>query len=168
MKHIVVLALLAAGIYYFGFRGSEVERLLKPVSPAPATVVQDAFVQPDYRVTPIDDRQYLVDGQYTVIYYHWSQCPGCQRLDGDLPRFLGLRKDVVVRRLALANNWSTEGALHDFGRNIGASPFILIFGPNGKLIAADEGTGRKGFNLLYEWLNDVYEKDWKARQKASG
>jgi len=167
MRHLIVLLLLGAGIYYFGFRGSEVDRLLKPVQPVSAETPQNMFVEPDYRSVPIDDRQYLVAGQYTIIYYHWAQCPGCRRLDSDLLRFLDLRKDTVVRKIKLANNWSVEGAKHDFGRNIGITPFVVIFAPNGKLIKNDEGTNGRGTNFLYDWMNAEFQKDWKKKTSGS-
>jgi len=167
MRHLIVLLLLGAGIYYFGFRGSEVDRLLKPVQPVSDSTPQNIFVEPDYRSVPIDDRQYLVGGRYTIIYYHWAQCPGCRRLDSDLSRFLDLRKDVVVRKIMLASNWSVEGAKHDFGRNIGITPFVIIFGPDGKLIVKDEGTDGRGIHLLSEWMNAEFQKEWKKNNTSS-
>lgn len=167
MRHLIVLLLLGAGIYYFGFRGSEVDRLFKPVQPASAATPQNIFVEPDYRAVPVDDRQYLVGGQYTVIYYHWAQCPGCLRLDSDLSRFLELRKDVVVRKIMLSTNWSVEGARRDFGRNIGITPFIVIFGPDRKLILKDDGTDNRGVHLLYDWMNAEFQKEWKKNNPSS-
>lgn len=165
MRHVIVLLLLGIGIYYFGFRESELDRLLKPAPPVAASTPRDIFVEPDYRSAPIDDKQYRVAGQYTIIYYHWEQCPGCRRLDSDLARFLDLRKDVVVRKIQLANNWSVAGAQRDFGRNIGITPFVVIFGPNNKLIVKDEGTDRRGVQLLYEWMNVEFQKDGEAKNK---
>lgn len=166
MKHLMVLLLLGAGIYYFGFRAPEVDRLLKPVQPVSAATPQNVFVEPDYRVTPIDDRQYRVTGQYTIIYYHRAQCPGCLRLDSDLSRFLDLRKDTVVRKIKLSDNWSVEGARHDFGRSVGITPFVVIFGPDGKLIKNDEGTNGRGLGLLSDWMNAEFQKDWKKKNPS--
>lgn len=166
MKHLLVLLVLGAGIYYFGFRASEVDRLLKPVQPVSAATPQNVFVEPDYRVAPIDDRQFRVAGQYTIIYYHRATCPGCLRLDGDLSRFLDLRKDTVVRKIKLSDNWSVAGAKHDFGRSVGITPFVVIFGPDGKLIKNDEGTNGRGLGLLSDWMNAEFQKDWKKKNPS--
>jgi hypothetical protein len=166
MKYVIGAIVLGIAIYYFGIRGSDVERLLMPVTAAPESIVQDSHVEFDQRSLPLNDTTYLEAGQYTIIYYHWAQCPACRQLDSQLPPFLNLRKDVVVRRIQLANNWSTRGALRDFNRNIGATPFILIFNPEGKLVAADEGTGRNGSDLLYKWMNAELEKQWKAQHNT--
>lgn len=166
MRHLIVLILLGTGIYYFGFRASEVDRLLKPVQPVSASTPQNIFVEPDYRSIPIDDRQYLVDGQYTIIYYHLAKCPGCLRLDSDLSRFLDLRKDTTVRKIKLADNWSVDRVYYDFGRNVGITPFVVIFGPDGKLIKKDDGTNGRGLGLLSDWMNAEFQKDWKKKNPS--
>jgi hypothetical protein len=168
-RHIVVLAIIAFGVYYFGFRPNELDKLMKPAAAAPVDIkAQDQFVDPDYSRRPINDRDFAEADRFTVVYYHWDSCPGCKRLDTDIKELLQLRGDVVVRRIALANDWSTNGALRDFGRVIGHTPFVIIYGPDRKVVVKDDGRNSKAFDLLYDWINAEMRRAWEAKNKNKG
>ena len=160
VKNIIIFGLIALGIYYFGFRKTDLDILMKPAMELSAGTESNIFVQPDYQNVPVNDQDFIVDKAYTVVYYHQESCPGCHRLDGDLGHFLELRKDVAVRKIELVDSW-TPG---DFSRNIGLVPFIIIYGPNGKVIRADDGQKNGAFKLLYDWMNAEYKKEYERNQ----
>jgi hypothetical protein len=165
-KHVLVLAVIAFGVYYFGFRSMELDLLLKPVPVKSAESVGERFVDPDYSRRPIDDRDFAENGHITVVYYHLTTCPGCQKLDADLKELRRLRPDVAVRKIALAMDWSTEGMLRDFRREVGQTPFVVIYGPNRKIVAADKGRNEKAFGLLYAWINAELKREWERKNKS--
>lgn len=164
LKNIIVFGLIAAGVYYFGFRDSDVDRLMKPATALASGIDANIFVDIDYNNIPISDRDFIVDGAYTVVFYHQSTCPGCRRLDGDLGHFLTLRKDVAVRKINLGTDWSTETAIRDYGRVIGHTPFIIIYDAKGKEIHADEGRDSHAFKLIYDWMNAEFKKEHEQKQ----
>lgn len=164
-KHILVLAVIAFGIYYFGFRTTTLDVLLKPVSANSTDHAGEQFVEPDLTHRPIDDRDFAERGHITIVYYHLDTCPGCRALDDDLKALLRLRPDVAVRKIALASDWSTEGTLRDFGREVGQTPFVVIYGPDNKLIAADKGRNEKALGLLYDWIGAELKREWDNNHK---
>ena len=164
LKNIIVFGLIALGVYYFGFRQTDLDRVMKPAAQLSAGADANIFVQPDYKKIPIDDQDYAVEGVFTVVFYHMETCPGCRRLDGDLVHMLALRKDIAIRKIDLGTNWSTETAIRDYGRNIGATPFIIIYGPKRTEIRADEGRNNSAFKLLYEWMNEEFKKEYYQKQ----
>ena len=159
MKITSIIALLLVALSSGGCGDSALEHVLVPVAPVPGSVSRYSDV--DYQSASFDDGVYRQPGQYTIIYYHWAQCPACRVLNRNLPRFLKLREDVVVRRIRLADDWSRQQALRDFKRDIGATPFIIVFGADGKLVAADEGMSRQGSDLLYDWMKHEADKQWR-------
>lgn len=164
IKNIIFFGLIGIGIYYFGFRETDLDRLLKPAAELSANTEANIFVEPDYQNIPINDRDYAVDGSYTLVFYHQSTCPGCRRLDGDLSHFLALRKDIAVRKIDLGTQWSTDTAIRDYGRVIGLTPFIIVYDAKGKEIHADEGANGRAFKLLYEWMNAEFKKEFEQKQ----
>ena len=158
IKNLMFFGLILSGIYYFGFRKTDLDMLMKPATNLAEDVPANIFVEPDYSHTLIHDTDYVEKGHYTIIYYHMATCPGCLRLDEDLKRFQEVRKDVAVRKIDTGTNWSLETARANYGRNIGATPFLIIFGPDGKQISSDENTTRIATYLMYDWLNAVMQK----------
>ncbi|GEM_PF-1861538 len=165
-KHILILILIGLGVYYFGFHKSTLDKLLKPLPVASAQATGVRFVEPDYSRRPIEDKQYAESGQITIVYYHLESCPGCRRLDDDLNELLRVRPDVAVRKISLAGDWSTEGTLRDFGRTMGQTPFIVIYGPNRKVLAEDHDRNGRAYNLLYNWINTELEREWKKNNQG--
>ncbi|MHB1233721.1 MAG: hypothetical protein ACYCZQ_14240 [Burkholderiales bacterium] len=160
VKNIIVFGLIAIGIYYFGFRKTDLDTLMKPATELAADTEANIFVKPDYRNAPIHDQDYVVNKAFTVVYYHQNSCTGCQRLDGDLGHFLALRKDVAIRKIELEDSWVPA----DFTRNIGLIPFIVIYGPDGKMIRADDAQKQGAFKLLYDWMNAEFKKEYDHNQ----
>ena len=160
VRNIIVFGLIAIGIYYFGFRKTDLDILMKPATELAADTEANIFVKPDYQNVPIHDQDYIVDKAFTVVYYHQDSCAGCQRLDRDMSHFLELRKDVAFRKIELVDSWVPA----NFSRNIGLVPFIIIYGPDGKVIRADEGQKNVAFKLLYDWMNAEFKKEYDHNQ----
>ena len=119
-------------------------------------------------VTPYDPfnaEDYVEPDQPTIIELYSSSCPGCKRLHGHLKQFLRVRPDVVVTQIHLGRYWSSESVWESYRVDVKTVPHIIIYGPNGKLIAEDNGTDKSGLEFLYDWMNDEINKDLKRRYK---
>ncbi len=160
-KNLIIFGLIALGIYYFGFRKSDLDLLMKPATELAAGTEANIFVEPDYKYAPIHDEGYAVDKSFTIVYYHQDGCPGGPRLDSDLDHFLKLRKDVAIRKIELVTATWVYG---DFSRHIGLVPFIIIYGPDGKVIRADDGQKNSASKLLYDWMNAEFKKEYDRQQ----
>ena len=114
-----------------------------------------------------DPLSLVEEGQPTVIEFFSDACPGCKQLQGHLRQFVDLRPDVVVNQIKLDRYWNPETVEEAYGIHIRSIPHILIYGPDGRLIAADDGEGKDGFEFLYKWMNYEREKDWKGKRRKS-
>ena len=160
-KNLILFGLIAVGIYYFGFRKSDLDTLMIPAAELATGTEANIFVHPDYKYVPIHDEDYIVNRSFTIVYYHQDGCPGGPHLDGDLDHFLKLRKDVAIRKIELVTATWVYG---DFSRNIGLVPFIVIYGPDGKVIRADDGQKNSAYKLLYDWMNAEFKKEYDRNQ----
>jgi glutaredoxin len=162
VRYAVLLALLALGAYYayyYGIRTTDLDVVRLPAPALPPATPANIFVQPDLRQVPVHDAGYADPGHYTIIVYHQETCPDCQRLDRDLERFLKLRKDVAVRKIDLGAHWSAESAMRDYERKIWWTPFVVIYGVDGKQLRADDGGKRRAWSLLRDWLALEFGKE---------
>jgi glutaredoxin len=143
-------ALLVGG--YLRFRSPDISSVMVHRAPLSGVTPVTMFVQPDLQHRPVSDRAYAVLGHYTIIVYHQRTCPDCQRLDRDLERLVRVRPDVAVRKIDLGERWSSAGARRDFGRNIGWTPYVVIYAADGRQISADDGPERHASRLLAAWI----------------
>jgi hypothetical protein len=149
---LMVVGLLSSGLYYYSTRYVSLGGVSTVMPDLAPSVPANMFVQPDYQRLPIQTADYATAGHYTVVVFHQQRCPDCQRLDRELVDFLKYRKDVAVRKIDLGANWSTQGTLRDFGRKIRWTPFVVIYGPDLKLVQADDAGKRKAWKLLSKWI----------------
>lgn len=119
-------------------------------------------VTPD---VPFNAEDYVEPDQPTIIELYSSSCPGCKRLHGHLKQFLRARPDVAVTQIHIGRYWSSESVRESYGVDVKTVPHIIIYGPNGKLIAEDNGRDKSGLEFLYDWMNDEINKDLKRRYK---
>ena len=109
-------------------------------------------------------REYIVPGRPTVFDFCTENSPACRRLhDKRYPDLLQLRPDVAVRYVRLSEDWSPQGAYGQYRLNINDVPHIIIYGPDGKLIAQDEGEDNSGEDFFKKWFRDELEKKWKRK-----
>jgi hypothetical protein len=161
-QHVIFLMLIVVSLYFVSTYENEVQKLMTPV---PITQSGKAGVQDVlFNTEQYEPTAELVDGAFTVLYFHTDSCPGCRRLNSDLKRFIQVRPDVVVRRFDLGYQWSSVNAYNTYGLRINKTPFIHIYGPDGSLIAEDVGTGSDAFDLLYEWMNAELKQVWERKR----
>ena len=163
-RHIIFFTLIAVGLYYVNTYDSVLSKLMKPM---PVTEAAGAGIQD----VSFDTKRYeptteLVDRTFTILYFYSDSCPGCRRLNSDLKRFIQIRPDVAVRRFDLGLKWSSDYAYNTYRLRMAKTPFILIYGPDGSLIAEDVGLGDDGYHLLYEWMNAEWQQDWDRKRDA--
>ncbi|MDH4134469.1 MAG: hypothetical protein OEV31_06735 [Gammaproteobacteria bacterium] len=148
-----MLCLMALGGYgFYRYRNADLESLLLSVPDLPRTVVQSEIVKQLPGQLPMRDSDLAIQGHYTVIEYRQKNCPACARLDSELEKFLKVRRDVAVRKIDLADQWSDKTTLRDYGRTVWYTPFVVIYGADGKQIKADDGGKRDAARLLNAWL----------------
>jgi hypothetical protein len=145
--------LLLGGVYHFTANRSGLDSVAAVMPDLPVSVAANIFVNPDYQHVPIQTAEYAVPGQYTVVIFHQQSCPDCRRLDQALTGFQARRKDVAVRKIDLGEKWSSSGTLRDFGRKIWWTPFVIIYGPDAKLLRADEAGKRDAWKLINKWID---------------
>lgn len=159
MKHVLAFVALAAAIFFFATRKSDLDILMVPAANFTQEQVGNRFVEIDPRLLPTTPGFFAERGVVTVVYFHDDQCPGCLQLDKNLIDFLRVRPDVAVRKISMSLNGDAYWkAIHDYQWRIYMAPCILIFGKNGKLIAADDKTDASGYDLLMTWMNKELEK----------
>ena len=106
----------------------------------------------------VASRNYAVSEHITVVDFYVDTCSGCRLLARHYKTFSRLRPDVAIRRIHMANDWNPAWAKNRYGREIRATPHVLILGPDGTVIAQDSGNRNEGFDLLYQWMNAELEK----------
>lgn len=149
---LTLAALLSGGLYYLVTLRPGLDSVAAVLPELPASIAANIFVQPDYRRVPIPTAQYAVAEHYTLVIFHQQSCPDCRRLDQSLVGFQRRRKDVAVRKIDLGEKWSADSTLRDFGRRIWWTPFVLIYGPDGKLIRTDDAGKRDAWTLVNKWI----------------
>jgi hypothetical protein len=166
MKHLLVVATLLFGIYWLGFKKSDLDSLLVPVETYAQSQVGERFIEPGAVPLPTTPDRLAESGVTTVVYFRDDACSGCRDLDRDLAALLRVRPDVAVRKVAISpGKDGYSEAIRKYRWRIYMSPCVLIYGQNGKLIAADDRTDAAGYDLLMEWIRRELTL---ARGKPSG
>jgi hypothetical protein len=101
---------------------------------------------------------YVAPGLPTIIEFYNDSCIACRQLDQNYKNFLLLRPDVAVRRIQVPDRWDPQKLWQEYRIRIVAIPHIMVYGPDGKLIAADDGGHRDGFDFLHRWMNSEARK----------
>jgi hypothetical protein len=105
---------------------------------------------------------HVVPGHPTVFVFCTSYCPSCKRLQGrDFGVFLPLRPDVAIRHVRLRKGWNHDSVRAQYGLNFGFTPHIIVYGPDGRLIAQDDGQDRSGRKFLNKWMKDEFDRKWR-------
>lgn len=145
-------SLLIGGFYYYMTSRLGLDSVAVVQQNLPPTTAANIFVRPDYQRIPVQTADYAVSGQYTLVIFHQQSCPDCRRLDQALVDFQHRRKDVAVRKIDLGEKWSADSTLRDFGRTIWWTPFVVIYGPDAKIISTDNAGKRDAWKLLNKWI----------------
>lgn len=159
MKHILVFVMLALGIGYLALRKSDLDTLMIHTANYTESQTGNRFVDVDPAAFPVTPKYLAESGVITVVYFHDETCHGCAMLDRQLKDFLPLRPDVAVRKVHISvGKDAYSEAIRNYRWKIYMAPCVLIFGKNGKLIAADKGTDGAGQELLEEWIAEELQK----------
>ena len=80
---------------------------------------------------PINLRDYLVAGKYTLFDYYADWCPPCRRLSPRLEELARQHANLALRKIDIVS-WSHPVAGQQGVKDL---PYLRLFDPNGKLIA---------------------------------
>jgi thiol-disulfide isomerase/thioredoxin len=127
MKRILLiggLVAIAAGAAGFGFLRGGNDRTA-------ATSGETGDIRVISKGEPVNLRDHLVRGKYTVFDYYADWCPPCRQLSPALEELARRRSDVAVRKIDIVD-WS-----HPVARQHGVQdlPYLRIYDPRGTLLA---------------------------------
>ena len=120
-----------------------------------------------------DDNKSLADladdDFYTIIEVYLDSCAICRRLEKGFQPFLDKRRDVLIRRvrfpetglninLAGASPEEVRRQTEEIGRRIEAyricgTPHVEIYGPDGRVLSADDCGRKGGTEFLRQWIS---------------
>ena len=80
---------------------------------------------------PLNLRDYLVPGKYTLFDYYADWCPPCRRLSPRLEELARQHANLALRKVDIVS-WS-----HPVARQQGVTdlPYLRLFDPEGRLVA---------------------------------
>jgi hypothetical protein len=155
---LVIIALLS-GYFFIKHKNKSTE----PMVPFGTIPEKNEGIQPLELEGVFDAANYIVPGRPTIISFGAEYCTGTRELNNShFPRFLRIRPDVAVFYARLPSDWNKVYIWEQHRIKIDYIPHIIIYGPDGKLIAEDKEGYKKGHTFLFKWLN--YEID-KQREK---
>jgi thiol-disulfide isomerase/thioredoxin len=101
-----------------------------------ADVAPGADVRVISKGEPVNLRDYLVPGKYTLFDYYADWCPPCRELSPQLVELARRRPDLAVRKIDIVD-WSHPVAAQQGVQDL---PFLRLFGPDGAMIREGEAT----------------------------
>ncbi|MFZ6752811.1 TlpA family protein disulfide reductase [Undibacterium sp. Dicai25W] len=160
MKHILIFLTIGVSILILATRKSALDIVLLSTVNYSSEQVGNRFLEVEESRLPISPKDLVQPGVITIIYFHDIKCPGCLKMDRDMEDFVKIRPDVAIRKIAMSVDGDAYNkAIRDYRWKIYSAPCILIFGKNGKLIAADEKLNFAGSELLREWMEKEFERN---------
>ncbi|MDP6636724.1 MAG: hypothetical protein QGG42_17630 [Phycisphaerae bacterium] len=93
------------------------------------------------------------NGRINVFAFYSDSSPGSQRLRGYIGRFTNMRPDVTFQMVDLGPQWLGKDWHKAYGIRLASLPHVMIYAPDGALLAGDSGTNKEGLELLCDWLN---------------
>ena len=146
MLKIIGIITVIAIVFYFSTKNNDLDFLLQETS-------YTKSVQSGLRDVETTDLHSLSEfGMFTVVELYTDSCSACRKLKKNYDRFLPLRPDVSVRRVNIQSNWRVKETSEKYSVNIRATPHILIFDKNGKLMTQDDGKDKTAYVTLQKWI----------------
>jgi len=175
MRNIIIILFIVLlvffGYRYFQHKPSGPVEMAEDDNPMVAYGTRPEKNEGVQRIEPegfFEGDRYIVEGRPTIIDFCDEKCPGCRLLHDDhYPRFLKMRPDVATFYIRLPSNWYGNSVWKRYGVKISHTPHVIIYGPDGKLIAEDKEGDQAGHTFLYKWMNDEIQKDDERRRRQS-
>lgn len=82
-------------------------------------------------------RDHLAPGKVTVFDFYAVWCEPCRELDEHMQAVLAANPDVALRKLDIVD-WDSDAAKQHL-RDVPDLPYVVVFGPSGKQVAAISG-----------------------------
>jgi len=92
------------------------------------------------------------NGRINVFAITANNCPGHLELRQSIDSFASLRPDVAFQIVDLGPEWRQVNLEKKFGVKCSNIPHVVIFNPDGTLLAQDSPTGKAATNLLQDWM----------------
>lgn len=83
---------------------------------------------------PVDLAAHAVKGKFTIFDFYADWCAPCRMLDPQLRKLANVRPDVAIRKIDVLDWSSPVVAQH----GIEGLPHMVLFGPDGSLVAAGD------------------------------
>jgi uncharacterized protein len=171
---IVLVAVLSV------LNGSNIGEYFKPLQPVKPEVLAGIQRSSSVKANRTVEFKALVDrkrsfdrlakkGYYTVVEVYLDSCPLCRQLESGFKPLLAKRQDVYIRRVhypeeglqfsfnaatreeAEAQMTETNNLMQSY--SLCGTPHVLVFGPDKKVLAADNCGSRDGTRFLRSWIN---------------
>lgn len=163
MRNLLLVAgTLCATLFFFG-ANKNASSILPKISSTSAD--QEQF----FEIADLYDegttlRQLTEPDAYTIVEVYAENCSRCKVLEASFPSLLRSRDDIVFKRVKTfsgrisfsskteADKWfDHQEAMLDFYR-VNGTPHVEIYDANGKALAKDDMSSKRGTNLLREIL----------------
>src|SRR5207249_4339648 len=120
----MVLTLAAAGLAGWGFFRARERHGVNPES------AQGADIRVVSKGEPLNLRDYLVPGKYTLFDYYADWCPPCRQLSPRLENLARHHSNLALRKIDIVS-WS-----HPVARQQGVTelPYLRLYDPAGRLV----------------------------------
>ena len=122
---VLLLAALAAGAAGFGMY-----RILSPAAPSASVPPGSGDIRVISKGEPLDVREHLVPGKYTLFDYYADWCPPCREIAPRVEAMARRHPNLAVRKIDIVD-WShpvaEQQGVHDL-------PYLRLFDPEGRLI----------------------------------
>jgi len=123
-----VLAIIVAGVTGFG-----VYRTLGRRSSSPSAGADIRLIS---KGEPLNLRDFLVPGKYTLFDYYANWCSACRAIAPALEEMARRHREIAVRKIDIVD-WSHPVAEQQGVRDL---PFLRLYSPGGRLIREGEET----------------------------
>jgi thiol-disulfide isomerase/thioredoxin/copper chaperone CopZ len=80
---------------------------------------------------------HLAAGKVTVFDFYAVWCEPCRKVDEHMQKVLAAHPDVALRKIDVVD-WDSEAAKQHL-RDVSDLPYVVVFGPGGKQVAAISG-----------------------------
>jgi len=96
-------------------------------------------------------------GRINVFTFYSDSCPGSRQLRGYIERFTNMRPDVTFQMVDLGRQWRQKDYEKTYGIELASVPHVMIYDPDGALLAGDTRNSKDGLELLLDWMKREVE-----------